>query len=95
MDPDQDLMMRIMGAHEMGGPIEANMEDPEAIWDQLRQRFNLTDEQVEELRMVAPEGGPGLAERLQRRQPQMSLGPLDLTLDGSLKEPRIEGSVRF
>ena len=99
MNPE-DLLMQLMGGDaqrqpEMGvGGI--SLEDPDMIdWDVVRREFGLSDEEVEELQMVAPPEGQSMSDRLQSMRPNMNLGPMELTVDGSIKEPRIEGRMRF
>lgn len=76
------------------GPIDVQLTDPDRI-DFLQRTFNLSPEEAQELAVDRPDGGPSLSERLERLRPGISLGPLELELDGSLKEPRIEGRMRF
>ena len=94
----QDNMDRIYGVNtgrQYGpGPEDAPIDfnDPSQIdWGALAQRFQLTPEEVRQLQLAPPAGGPTLAERLQALRPQMQIGPLNLSTDGR----RVQGSVKF
>lgn len=96
MDPEQ--LMQMMMAHEMGGSeIEGiSMDDPDMIdWGVVQREFGLSDEELAELQVVAPPEGRSMRDRLEGMRPNMNIGPMELTVDGSVKEPRIEGRLRF
>lgn len=77
------------------GPIAGNFDDPEGLWEGIRQRFRLSPEELNELRIENPAEGLSLGQRLQRLRPSLNVGPMELTVDGSVNEPRIEGRMRF
>lgn len=97
-----ELMAMLMGganANRDAGPPTAvggvDLETDLIDWEAVQREFGLSPEEVEELRLAPPDQGGGIRERLEGLRPNMNLGPLELTVDGSLKEPRIEGSIRF
>lgn len=95
---EEDLLMQLMGAHEQTGepPAQTSFEDTEAVdWDWLKTTFGLSDEEMVQLQMQPFDEGPSLEDRLEQLRPNMNLGPFELSLDGSIKEPRIEGRMRF
>lgn len=76
------------------GPASVDMTDPERL-EFFQRTFNLSPEEAAELAVPSPEGGPSLADRLERLRPGANIGGWELTVDGSIKEPRIEGRYRF
>ena len=94
MDPQAlltQIYTRNRGEPE-GPPVPLNLEDPTQVdWGRLTRELQLTPEEVQELQIPAPEGGPTLAERVQRLRPQANIGALNL----SIEDEKLQGRVRF
>lgn len=92
---EQALMMQMIDRHEQpAGPVSGvSMADPtQALARVLSRQFNIPAEEI--AAMPVPEGMT-LRQQLEGLQPQMSMGGVDIGLNGSVKEPRIEVSGRF
>lgn len=95
MNPEElAALQEMLGTHEVSQSGAANvvMDDPERL-ETIQTVFNLSPEEAEQLAVPGVEGGPSLASRLESLRPGMNIGPLELTLDGSFKEPRVEGRI--
>ena len=98
MADEQDLMMQVMGAPRAGGANTptANFADPEqALLGTFQRRFNLSPEEVQQIQVQGPGEGLTLRQRLERLRPDLNIGGMELSVDGSIEEPRIEGRMRF
>lgn len=94
-EEEQALMMQMIDRHEQpAGPVSGvSMADPtQALTSVLSRQFNIP---AEEIAVMAPPEGMTLRQHLEGLQPQMNMGGVDVGLNGSLKEPRIEVSGRF
>jgi len=91
---EQAMMMEMIDRHEQpAGPVQGNFADPEqALVGLLSRQFNIP---AEEIMAMPPEEGLTLRQRLERLQPQTTIGGVNVGLNGSVKEPRIEVSGRF
>lgn len=92
---EQALMMQMIDRHEQpAGPVSGvNMADPnQALASVLSRQFNIP---AEEIAAMAPPEGMTLRQHLEGLQPQTSIGGVNVGLNGSVKEPRIEVSGRF
>ena len=91
----QDLMMQIYarnGGHGVQGPQMFNFDDPESIdWGALARSYGLDPQEVQQLQIPTPSGGPSLQQRLQALRPNVNLGGLNLSTDGR----RVQGRMTF
>ena len=95
-EEQQAMLMQVMGAHEGPGPVNANFADPEqALLGTFQRRFNLSPEEVQQIQVQGPGEGLTLRQRLERLRPDLNVGGMELSVDGSIEEPRIEGRMRF
>ena len=95
MDPLMMALMGEIGARDTGevqGPPEPiGFDDPEAALEMLREQFDLSDEEVAELSVPSPPGGPSLADRIRQLRSQANVGGVELGVDGQ----RVTGRVEF
>lgn len=98
MDP---MMMALMGGDQIGARNTGEVQGPERPVDfddpdedpfaLLAQEFNLSPEEVEQLRVPTVPGGPSLADRLRSLRPNMSVGNMELGVEGN----RVTGRMEF
>lgn len=92
MDP-QGMLMNIMGMQESQHAQQpVSFEDPMEMlnWDEIAREFQLSPEEVQQIRIRPPGQGPSLVQRLQALRPQMQIGDMEIQLEDNGISGRME-----
>lgn len=92
MDP-QGMLMNIMGMQEgQHAQQPISFEDPMEMldWGEIAREFQLSPEEVQQIRIRPPGQGPSLVQRLQALRPQMQIGDMEIQLEDNGISGRME-----